>query len=105
MTYADEVARRQVEQSEEWDKWLRLMPKLTVPDGCQISVVPPLVGAIVRFIIFKGEKSVSVYFDAYSRLGCYDGPYWEAYPIDGDNVRYSPERFDQMMADIAKELA
>lgn len=104
MSFTDLHDRRQMERAEDWDGWCKRMPKITVPEGCQIMVIPPNVGAIVRFVIYKGEKYVSVYFDAFSRLGYCNGPYWEAYPVEGDNRRYAPEDWEPMMADIAREL-
>lgn len=100
-----EDERRAVERGERWESFCKYMPKLTIPEGCQIQVIPPFCGAIVRFVVHKGNRSVSVYFDAYSRLGYCEGEYWEAYPIDDNNNRYAPTDHDMMMADIARELS
>lgn len=105
MSYTTESERRQVERGEDWDGWVKRMPKITVPAGCTIKVIPPAAGAIVRFVIYKDAQSVSVYFDAYGRLGYCDSPYWEAYPIGDNNQRYGMDQFDDMMRDIERELS
>lgn len=75
-----------------------------------MTIIPPVFGALTRFICSYNGKSVSVYFDGYSRLGVMydeDGeyvPYYEAYPIDNDNPRYLLGQEDLLMADIEREL-
>lgn len=80
-----------LEIRDEWMRWTKEIPAISFPSEWKIQMRPPATGAIVRFSV----NDISVYLDCYSRLGCYDGPYWELYPSeDGD-----PERFAMMNVD------
>lgn len=83
-------ARLHIEDKYEYYKWCTEIPDIKVPDGCTIKVVPPIAGAIVRFIVGKGQYRVSVYLDCYDTLGLVGKPYWEIYPDINDECH----RFD-----------
>ena len=101
----DLIDRYKIENSEDWRKWSNDMPKLSFNPDWQIKVIPPFGGAIARFLVFKGENRVSVYFDANGVLGAMDEPYWEAYPIDGDAERFLLGEEDAMLKAIERQLS
>jgi len=75
-----------LERKDEWQRWTTEIPEIVFPAGWAVRMRPPTVGAIVRF----NANGISVYLDCYSRLGHWDGPYWEIYPAeDGDTERYA----------------
>jgi hypothetical protein len=90
----------------EGRRWVGDLPFLAFPADWEVQVIPPFCGAIVRFRarLRGGEKIVSVYFDGYNLLGIYDGPYWEAYPIDVDTARFVLGEEAEMMKCIDAEL-
>lgn len=108
--------RLEMEVEEEWDKWrdviLRSNP-LKFKEGWSVFVIPPEVGAIARFVVKKGDVSLSVYLDCLERLGYVGGPYYEVYPIggevSGDNKEDWPRRYllgeeEEMMKEIEESL-
>jgi len=104
-----EYARQIMEAKENWRQLSISIPTFTVSSQATIKVIPPFGGATARFIIARKDmpgKNVSVYMDHFSRLGCMDNPYYEAYPIDGDTSRYpcTQEGMDEMMKEIHNEL-
>ena len=44
------------------------------------------------------------FYDTMDRLGFYEAPYFEAYPIDEDTARFSNSEVDLMMETIEREL-
>lgn len=108
--YNDLFYRGQVENFEKWHNWADKMPYIRFKENWDVKIIPPFEGALSRFVVSKGSKSVSVYFDAYSKLGWMvddNGdsiPYFEAYPIEGDTRRYSLNEVDTMMQDIEATL-
>jgi hypothetical protein len=91
----------------EWDKWMREIPSIPMKRNWRMSVIPPFGGAVVRFIVHKGNASVSVYLDCYDKLGCMDmKPYWEIHPsVDGDCKRFWMHEVDELVDEISKSLA
>lgn len=103
-------ASHRIEKALDYERWMKELPFLTIPEGFRIKVVPPFHGAVIRFWIQKAdavdmENSVSVYFDSANVLGWMSEPYWEAYSIDGDCARYKVGEEDKMMEDIVRELS
>ena len=104
--------RRLIVESEEgWREWIHNMPSLHFDRRWSVQVIPPFGGALARFYIDYKGKHVSVYFDAFGRLGWYSDvhgnqiPYFELYPYDdGDVRRYGVDETDKMMNDIRKIL-
>ena len=103
-TWENRRKRYDVEDHEDWIKTFFEVPAFTVPDGCTIKVAPPFGGAVARFRIIGYGKDISVYLDTQMALGSYSGPYWEAYPIDGDTVRYPMADIDKLMSCIECEI-
>lgn len=107
------MERSLVEAKEEWcTKWVKEIPYLRFDNDWEVKIIPPFAGALARFIVKKGDKTVSVYFDGYSQLGyMYDKndnpiPYFEIYPApDTEDVkRYYTNETDEMLDDIRKVL-
>jgi hypothetical protein len=94
----------------EWDAmfetrtWSGKIPYLKFPNDVEVKVIPPFSGAVVRFLVKKGEKSVSCYLDCYGILGAMDKPYWEIYPYEGDTYRCYIDETDDLMEKIVEEL-
>lgn len=83
-----EKARWDVQDAEEWTRWLREIPTIQFPSYWFVRMSPPFNGAIVRFrVSLDGDREheASVYLDCYDRIGCFGAPYWEVYPY-GDDV-------------------
>lgn len=106
--------RHEIERKEDWRGWTQKLPKLRFRPDWDVLIPPPTGGALVRFLIFKHNNCVSVYFDAFSRLGVVheqneagewvDAPYYEVYAWSGEPKRYLITETDQMMRDIAEIL-
>ena len=65
----------------ESQKWTKEIPNINFHEEWDIKITPPFGGAVVRFRV---NDRVSVYLDCYNRLGVWDGPYWEIYPVNDD---------------------
>lgn len=105
-----EMTRYMIERIEKWREWANEMPKLHFNSDWEVTIIPAYAGALVRFIVSKGDKRVSVYFDTLSRLGCMreeDGepiPYFEIYPYKDDVKRYFINETEELLNDISKIL-
>ena len=90
----------------EWTKWMKEIPEIPMKRGWKIRVIPPFGGAIVRFEIIRGKDRVSVYLDAYDKMGCMDRkPYWEIHPSDsGDCERFWMNEVKELSNAISKSL-
>ena len=105
------LLRGKVEEEEGWTYWARKMPSFHFDPDWEVQIIPPFLGALIRFYITKYDKLVSVYFDGYSRLGFVsdnDGdaiPYFEIYDdTSGDTYRYLLDESEEMMAKIRQIL-
>ena len=90
----------------ETDKWSGLIPPLSFPIDWQIHIVPPSLGAIVRFAVVKQNKNAissyaSIYLDGYDILGIMEKPYWEVFTPNNDNF---PQRCLMEESDVLIEL-
>lgn len=98
-----EMRRSKLEADEGWRNKVKEIPFLQFPPNCEVQIIPPFGGALARFIIRKqgSDKSISVYFDYFSRLGCMDRPYWELYPnVNDDTSRYYLGEEAELMEEI-----
>ena len=94
-----------VDTKMEYKKWTRLIPYLNFKKDWEIKLIPPLSGAVVRFMIKKNNIEVSVYLDCYAHLGAEDAPYWEIYPDRrGNNFRCGINETDLLINEIEKSL-
>lgn len=97
--------RAEYESLMEHRKWAQQMPKLKLDPDWEIKIIPPFGGAVVRFVIIQGDKSVSVYLDCYGLIGCIDHPYWEIYPDkEGDVERYDMDDIEGLINGIRESL-
>ena len=91
------------EELQEYRKWMKEIPALHFEKEWDVKIIPPFGGAIIRFHITHNDKFVSVYFDAYDRLGFVGKPYFEFY--DGEECyRYLLNESEKMMDDIKSFL-
>jgi hypothetical protein len=88
-----------VERSEEWQKWADKMPAIQFPSHWKVRIIPPTVGAMVRFVV---EPATSVFLDCHSSLGHRAEPYWEVYPANGDVGRCDMNDVDGLLSLIAQ---
>lgn len=105
-----EDARRNVETLENWRSINKSMLYLHFPPEIEVKILLPTGGATGRFLCRlaeKGEngKTVSVYLDHFSRLGCMDQAYWEIYPnTDGDCTRFWLNETEELFKGILASL-
>ena len=68
------------------------IPTIKFKGEWDVKIIPPFCMADARFIVYKGDKSVSIYLDMFDNLGCFGEPYWEIYPnAEGTNERFAIE--------------
>lgn len=86
------------EIAEEWREWAEQLPSLSFP--FPVRIVPPYAGALIRF--WAGPNGeVSVYLDAFEKLGHMGEPYWELYPNEeGDTERFLLSETSALIARI-----
>lgn len=105
--YYNQLKRCEIEDVEKWRKLVDKVPWLKFPEDCEVRIIPPFGGAIVRFLVKRGDKRISVYLDVYENLGYYGRkPYWEMYPgINGTDVdRFDMNDTDGLMKAISQVL-
>lgn len=87
----------------EWRKWEKEIPYISFPSEYKIQIIPPTMGAIVRFrVSIPGvENDISVYLDCYDILGLFGQPYWEVYPYRGDIGRCEMQDTKKLLEMIA----
>lgn len=109
MFNADEFHKR-FEAQIAWDvnfesrEWASKIPYMSLPSDVEFKVIPPFAGAVARFMVKKGNRTVSVYLDCYSILGAMNKPYWEIYPYKGDTYRCYIDEVDELSEKITEEL-
>lgn len=94
-----------VEKALEYPKWCKEIPYINFPQSWSIQVIPPFMGAVVRYRVRDARgHEVSVFLDCYDRLGCGNGkPYWEVYPAsDGDIARFPMQDTEALIGEITK---
>jgi hypothetical protein len=90
----------------EWRKWVKEIPALNFPPEWKIRIIPPFLGAVIRFVVVTEFGEVSVYLDAYDNLGCMGmNPYWEIYPgKSGDPDRFMLNETTELIEGIKKAV-
>lgn len=90
----------------ESDKWVKEIPHLSFPTDWQVKIIPGFAGAVIRFCVSKGDKSISVYLDCYGILGSVSRPYWEIYPYKDteDIARFYMEETEELLKAINESL-
>jgi hypothetical protein len=78
-----------VESEKKWREIFHKIPFIKLPDGCLISIRPPITMADARFIVKRPDgNEISIYLDLHDNLGHCGEPHWEVYPdVDGSNSR------------------
>lgn len=105
-----EFERLLLENKEEWKEVQDMVEPIRFDPDWDVRILPPTGGAMTRFIVSKGGKRVSVYFDAYSRLGWMgeaDGkpiPYYEAYDFNREPERFYAHETESLMEYIRECL-
>lgn len=99
------VSRCELEEREEWRKWMTEIPAIQFPSEWGVKIIPPFAGAIARFWVDLGEAHVSVYLDCYDNLGVVGEPYWEIYPYDDDTYRVLMADVDELVQRIQESLS
>jgi hypothetical protein len=94
-----------VEKLYDYEEWRRRIPSFRVPSGCEIQLVPPFQGVLVRCVISRGDAWVSVFLDSHDAYRVSREPYWEIYPdatrTDGEAVsRFLMNDVDALSAAI-----
>lgn len=106
--YESLMTRARIEGEEEWRKWANKLPFFKFDSDWEVKIIPAFEGALIRFVVKKNDKVVSVYFDSESNLALmYDEhgepiPYFEIYTDDVH--RYLLNEVEQMMNDIRDYL-
>lgn len=100
------IYRVKVEQNDEWRKWSQEIPTINFPSNWNVRIIPPISGAIIRFLIIDSEKDkkISIYLDCYDRLGIVGEPYWEIYPYADDIYRIKMADTKQLIQRIQEVL-
>jgi hypothetical protein len=88
----------------ETRKWVKEIPYINFPSDVSVKVIPAFGGAVTRFLVKKGNKTVSAYLDCYSMLGAMHEPYWEIYPYYSDTFRCYLHETDLLLEKILEEL-
>lgn len=99
------IERYDIEAEQDWRGWVDKIPAIQFDAGWKVQVIPPFSGALARFRVTVGDKTVSVYLDGYDALGYFGEPYWEVYPVDGDVGRCAMEDTDELLSLIRKSIA
>jgi hypothetical protein len=97
--------RFEYEEQMEHKKWMKEIPYIQFPPEWQVKIIPPIAGAVVRFLVQKDGAEVSVYLDCYDNLGCYGSPYWEVYPCEGDCFRCDMDDTKSLLNAITKSIS
>jgi len=102
----------QMQRVFEWDKYMAIIPKIKFPKEWDVQLQPPYMTAIVRFVAYDGDESISVYLDGFNTLGIYSPitdkeptPYWEAYELeDGETFRCAMDETDILINAMKDEF-
>lgn len=96
-----------VAEKKEYDKWIEEIPNIKFPNDWEVRIIPPTLGAIVRFLVFKNNTRISVCLDCYDRLGVYGEPYWGIYPAKYNDMgidRFAMNDIEGLLEGIEKSL-
>jgi hypothetical protein len=78
-----------------------------IPAHWRLRLRPSSFGATLRFGVStgKGGREISVYFDAFDKLGSVGEPYWEIYPDRrGEAARFLADEVEEMFGAINASL-
>jgi hypothetical protein len=99
----DEIWRNAKKYDEVVDthEWMDKIPFIKFNPEWEVKAIPPYSGAIIRYIVKKGDNTVSIYLDGYDILGYVGEPYWEIYPYENDVFRCMMNETDLLIQAIA----
>ncbi len=95
-----EEASYLMEHTKWWDK----IPFINFPSDWEVRIVPPLHGAVIWFKVKKENVLLSIYLDCYDHLSCVGEPYWEVYPVEGNEERFLMNDIDGLLEAIGRGL-
>ena len=104
MDYNIRKKRQEVEQAYEYERWRKEIPSLNFKKKWKVRILPPFLGAIIRFRIDYKDRYVSCYLDCYNELGYFGEPYWEIYPYKDDTFRCAMKDTKVLMKKIKEVL-
>ena len=55
--------------NEEMIEWSGVVQKLNFKEHWDVRIIPPFLGALVRFWVYNKDKKASVYLDVENSLG------------------------------------
>ena len=95
----------EAERILEYKKYFKKVPFLKFKEDWDVKIAPPIRQAMVRFIVRKENRVVSIYLDCHDNLGHYGKPYWELYPyVDHDTFRCDMEDTEKLLKAIEECL-
>jgi len=104
----DMMVSARYDEEFETLKWVNSLPYLSFPADWLIKIVPPFVGAVIRFRVKKAttpaNQDISIYFDGYNNLGMMGGSYWEIFPWNEDTARFKLGEEAEMLEAIEQAL-
>lgn len=104
------IERYAIEGQEDWRGWVDKIPALKFDADWKVKIIPGFAGALIRFLVLKGEARISVYLDVNNSLGyccAEDGtplPYWEVYPYKDDTYRCGMDETDKLLRAIRSSI-
>lgn len=104
MDYKSNERRMRDRADHDYAEWVKEIPYITLPKGYEMRAIPAFGGAVVRYNVKRGNKSVSIYLDCYDALGYMGKPYWELYPHEGDIYRCLMQDVESLRKAIIKAL-
>lgn len=101
------MIRAEAALGERFREWWGKIPRVNFDPSWDVRAQPPFGGAMIRYSVEHKGAHVSIYMDAYDRLGCVGEPYWEIHPDrDGtDCERFLLNETDDLVAGIAASIA
>ena len=86
-------------------KWAQEIPYISFPSDWEVQIIPPFLGALIRFRVKKGKAEVSIYLDCYNNLGSCGSPYWEVYPYEEDVFRCDMLDTESLLRAIGESIS
>jgi len=79
ITQDERITLIQNEKILEYDKWKMAIPFIKFPADWEVQIQPPYMCVMIRFVVRKGDKTVSVFLDCHGVHGTAGEPFWEMY--------------------------
>lgn len=103
------LASEQLAQLADWNEWMKKIPAIPFKEDWKVRIIPPMVGATVRFWVFaigdvEEKYPVSVFLDCHNAIGMFPGPYWEINPYKGECKRIAMNDVDELVESLNEAL-